>query len=133
MLLAKSGNLSFTADVSVRHENFFSRHETATVPKVGVRWQPLDDSLTIRGSASKGFREPSLFELFAHACGSLLHTTNVLGRLRKLLRGRQLRLTLEANLCVRRAIGHRSAARLGASRRRHIGDDPKRKCYSKPL
>ena len=55
--------LSVTA--AVRHENFMTHNETTTVPKVGVRWQPIDESLTLRASWSKGFREPSLYEMFA--------------------------------------------------------------------
>ena len=35
------------------------------VPKVGLRWQPLDDSLTIRATWGEGYRQPTLVELFA--------------------------------------------------------------------
>jgi len=35
-----------------------------TVPKVGVRWQPLDEQLTLRGSYAQGFIAPSIFNLF---------------------------------------------------------------------
>jgi iron complex outermembrane recepter protein len=34
------------------------------VPKVGVRWQPFDDSLTVRATWGEGFHEPSLIESF---------------------------------------------------------------------
>jgi iron complex outermembrane receptor protein len=34
------------------------------VPKVGIRWQPLDDQFTLRGSYSQGFIAPSIFNLF---------------------------------------------------------------------
>ncbi|MBI5693355.1 MAG: TonB-dependent receptor [Verrucomicrobia bacterium] len=56
-------DLSVTA--AVRHENFMTEGETTTVPKVGVRWQPIDQSLTLRSSWSKGFRQPSLYELYS--------------------------------------------------------------------
>lgn len=53
------------ADVAIRHEQFFTSDRDTTVPKIGVRWQPLDDSLTLRASWSEGFREPSMYELYA--------------------------------------------------------------------
>ncbi len=34
------------------------------VPKVGLRWQPVDAQLTLRGSWGKGYRAPSLAELY---------------------------------------------------------------------
>ena len=60
-----SGIHDLTTDISVRHENFMSRGESVTVPKIGLKWQPSDNTLVVRGSASKGFREPSVFELNA--------------------------------------------------------------------
>ena len=50
---------------SVRHEKFFSSHRETTVPKFAVRYQPFDRQLTVRSSYSRGFREPSLFELYS--------------------------------------------------------------------
>lgn len=38
-------------------------HDTL-VPKVGFRWQPLDDQFTIRGTYSQGFVVPQLNQLF---------------------------------------------------------------------
>jgi len=35
------------------------------VPKVGIRWQPIDEQLTLRATWGQGFREPTLEELFA--------------------------------------------------------------------
>lgn len=52
-------------NLALRHENFLTSSEKTTVPKVGVRWQPVDSSLTLRASWSKGFRQPSLYELYA--------------------------------------------------------------------
>jgi iron complex outermembrane receptor protein len=46
------------------------RHESinpggdANVPKVGVRWQPLDEQVTLRGGYSQGFIAPAIFNLF---------------------------------------------------------------------
>ena len=48
------------------------------VPKLGLRWQPLDDSLTIRATWGKGFREPSLFELFSSPTSALSPVTDIL-------------------------------------------------------
>ena len=56
---------SLSANLSLRHERFLSRGETTTVPKLGLRWLPVDDTFAVRASASKGFREPSIFELLA--------------------------------------------------------------------
>ena len=59
------GAHDLSAVAAVRHENFMTHKEKTTVPKVGLRWQPVDESLTLRGSWSKGFREPSLYEMFS--------------------------------------------------------------------
>jgi outer membrane receptor protein involved in Fe transport len=59
------GAHDLSATVAVRHENFMTEKESTTVPKVGVRWQPVDKTLTLRGSWSKGFRQPSLYELYS--------------------------------------------------------------------
>ncbi len=48
-----------------RYEAFRNNDTDVAVPKVGVRWQPLDDSLTLRFTWGLGFREPSLEELYA--------------------------------------------------------------------
>lgn len=37
---------------------------TATTPKAGVRWLPIDNSLALRGTWAKGFIAPSIFDLF---------------------------------------------------------------------
>ncbi len=60
-----AGAHDLSATAAVRHENFMTHNEKTTVPKVGVRWQPIDNSLTLRASWSKGFREPSLYQMFA--------------------------------------------------------------------
>lgn len=56
---------NFEASASVRHEKFFSSHRDTTVPKIALRYLPFGNQLTLRASYSKGFREPSLYELFS--------------------------------------------------------------------
>ncbi|HVS53248.1 MAG TPA: TonB-dependent receptor [Opitutaceae bacterium] len=53
------------ARASVRYEKFFSSHREATVPKIALRYLPFGNQLTLRSSYSKGFREPSLYELYS--------------------------------------------------------------------
>ena len=47
-----------------RFEAFLNNNTNVAVPKLGIRWQPLDDSLTIRSTWGEGFLEPSLYELY---------------------------------------------------------------------
>ncbi len=49
---------------AVRYEEFRNNNTNVAVPKFGLRWQPLDDSLTLRATWGKGFREPALEELY---------------------------------------------------------------------
>lgn len=72
-------DLSVTA--AARHENFMTENETTIVPKVGVRWQPIDQSLTFRGSWSKGFRQPSLYELYSTPTSGLTPIQHPITRL----------------------------------------------------
>lgn len=46
---------------AVRHEHY-SDAGNSTVPKVGFFWQPIDRSLTIRGTYSKSFTAPPLYQ-----------------------------------------------------------------------
>src|SRR5207244_10547653 len=67
------GFYSFEITASGRYETIDS-HETSgsscvnshstLVPKVGVKWQPIDEQLTIRGTYSQGFVVPQLNQLF---------------------------------------------------------------------
>jgi outer membrane receptor protein involved in Fe transport len=75
------GAHSLSTTVAVRHENFTSSSQTTTVPKVGVRWLPIDDSLAIRASWSKGFRQPSLYELFSTPTAGLTPITHPLTKI----------------------------------------------------
>jgi iron complex outermembrane receptor protein len=67
-----------SSTLAVRHENFMSEKQTTTVPKIGVRWQPIDQSLTVRASWSKGFRQPSLYELYSSPTSGLTPITHPL-------------------------------------------------------
>ena len=42
----------------------YSDSGTSRVPKIGVRWQPLDDQVTFRFNYSKAFTAPTLYALF---------------------------------------------------------------------
>jgi iron complex outermembrane recepter protein len=59
------------ARASVRHEKFFTSRRDTTVPKIALRYQPFGSQLTLRSSYSKGFREPSLFELYSTPISAL--------------------------------------------------------------
>src|SRR6185503_9060688 len=59
------------ARASVRHEQFFTSGRETTVPKIGLRWQPIARQLTLRSSYSEGFREPSLYELYSTPIAAL--------------------------------------------------------------
>jgi iron complex outermembrane recepter protein len=54
--------LDFTA--AARFEAFRSNDTNVLVPKLGMRWQPLDESLTLRSTWGEGFLQPTLFQLF---------------------------------------------------------------------
>ena len=61
--------LEFTA--AARFEEFLSSSTNVLVPKFGMRWQPFDDSLTVRATWGEGFHEPSLTELFGNPLQTL--------------------------------------------------------------
>ncbi|MDH7974473.1 TonB-dependent receptor [Sphingomonas sp. AR_OL41] len=46
---------------AVRHEKY-SDAGNSTVPKIGFFWQPIDNGLTIRGTFSKSFTAPPLYQ-----------------------------------------------------------------------
>jgi iron complex outermembrane receptor protein len=54
--------LEFTG--GVRFEEFLNNDSNVLVPKVGMRWQPFDEQLTLRSTWGEGYRQPSLEELF---------------------------------------------------------------------
>jgi iron complex outermembrane recepter protein len=54
--------LEFSA--GVRYDEWLNNDTNAAVPKVGVRWQPFDESLTLRSTWGEGFLEPSMVQLY---------------------------------------------------------------------
>jgi outer membrane receptor protein involved in Fe transport len=61
-----------SVDVAGRFEKFYTTHDQTAVPKIGIAYKPFDDTLLFRGSASKGFLEPSMYKLFAGPIAALL-------------------------------------------------------------
>jgi hypothetical protein len=62
---AIAGFHAFDIYAAGRYEEFRNNNTNVAVPKIGVRWQPIDESLTIRFTWGLGFREPSLEELYS--------------------------------------------------------------------
>jgi iron complex outermembrane recepter protein len=62
-------SLEFTA--AGRFEEFLNNDTNVLVPKVGMRWQPFDEQLTLRATWGEGFRQPSLEELFGSPVSTL--------------------------------------------------------------
>jgi iron complex outermembrane receptor protein len=62
-------SLEFTA--AGRFEDFENNNTNVLVPKVGLRWQPFDEQLTLRATWGEGFREPSLEELYSAPISTL--------------------------------------------------------------
>jgi iron complex outermembrane recepter protein len=60
-------SLQFTA--AARFEDFRNNNTNVLVPKVGMRWQPFDESFTLRATWGEGFHQPSLIELFGTPVG----------------------------------------------------------------
>ena len=69
-------SLEFTA--AVRYEVFENNNTNVAVPKFGMRWQPIDETFTIRATIGEGFREPSLIELYASPTSGLTASTDIL-------------------------------------------------------
>ncbi len=70
------GLYSLSIDLAGRYEDFMTNHDHTAVPKIGIRYQPIGDTLTFRASASRGFLEPSLFKLYAGAISGLQTLTD---------------------------------------------------------
>jgi len=62
--------------LALRHERFLTSDRNTTVPKIGLRWMPIANELTVRASYSEGFREPSLYELYSSPVSGLLPITD---------------------------------------------------------
>lgn len=69
-------SLEFT--YGVRFEEFLNNDSNVLVPKFGMRWQPLDEQLTIRVTWGEGYRQPSLEELFSAPISTLQGTRDPL-------------------------------------------------------
>ncbi|PZR78381.1 MAG: hypothetical protein DLM52_02995 [Chthoniobacterales bacterium] len=67
--------LEFTA--GVRFEEFLNNDSNVVVPKFGMRWQPVDQQLTLRATWGEGYRQPSLEELFGAPISTLQGTRDV--------------------------------------------------------
>ncbi len=65
------GAYSLELTAAVRYEEFRNNDTNVAVPKFGIRWQPIDESLTVRATIGKGFREPSLIELYGSPTSAL--------------------------------------------------------------
>jgi iron complex outermembrane recepter protein len=55
---------SLEFDAAGRFEDFRNNNTNVLVPRVGLRWQPFDEELTLRATWGEGFLEPSLSELY---------------------------------------------------------------------
>src|SRR5436190_16803959 len=62
---AVTGFHALDINAAGRYEAFLNNDTNVAVPKIGVRWQPVDDTLTVRFTWGKGFREPALEELYS--------------------------------------------------------------------
>jgi iron complex outermembrane receptor protein len=60
------GLYDLSIDAAGRYQEFNPGGSKA-VPKVSLRWQPVDDEITLRGSYNQGFIAPSIFNLFGPA------------------------------------------------------------------
>jgi iron complex outermembrane receptor protein len=68
--------LEFTG--GMRFEEFLNNDTNVLVPKVGMRWQPFDQQLTLRATWGEGYRQPSLEELFSAPISTLFGTRDPL-------------------------------------------------------
>ncbi len=57
------GVYSLEVDLAGRHDHYEGINEDANVPKVTLRWQPIQD-LTVRSTYSDSFVAPTLYQLF---------------------------------------------------------------------
>ena len=58
------GLYSVEFNASGRFEEFLNNSSNVLVPRIGIRWQPFDEELTIRATWGEGFIEPSLAQLY---------------------------------------------------------------------
>jgi iron complex outermembrane receptor protein len=63
---------NLSVNVAARYEKFFTSKRNTFVPKFGIRWEPRQDgTLVLRGSYGEGFKEPSLYQLYAPPVAAL--------------------------------------------------------------
>ncbi len=72
------GFYSLELTAAVRYEEFRNNSTNVTVPKFGLRWQPFDETLTVRATIGKGFLEPSLIQLYGSPTSALAPVTDTL-------------------------------------------------------
>ncbi len=72
--LAPAGLHALDLTLAGRHEKY-SDAGKSTVPKIGLRWQPVDDQVTFRYTYSKSFTAPTLSSLFATPNGGFVTNT----------------------------------------------------------
>ena len=76
--LQRPGRLRLEFTAAVRYEVFENNDTNVAVPKFGMRWQPFDETFTVRATWGEGFREPSLIELYASPTSGLAGSTDIL-------------------------------------------------------
>ena len=59
-----------SASGRIEYLDSLNNSKSSTVPKVGFRWQPLDEQVTIAGTYSQGFVVPALTQLYGPAVSS---------------------------------------------------------------
>ena len=62
--MAIPGAYSLEFNASGRFEDFRNNDTNVLVPRIGVRWQPFNEELTLRATWGEGFIEPSLASLY---------------------------------------------------------------------
>src|SRR5438874_7558071 len=73
--MAIPGAYSLEFNASGRFEDFRNNDTNVLVPRIGVRWQPFNEELTLRATWGEGFIEPSLASLYG-APAFILAPTN---------------------------------------------------------
>lgn len=56
---------SLTVNIAGRYEDFLTQNDSIFVPKASVRYLPFDESFAIRANWGEGYRQPSMYELYA--------------------------------------------------------------------
>jgi outer membrane receptor protein involved in Fe transport len=66
-----TGIYDLSAQLEARDERFVTSNQSKLVPGFALRYQPIDDTLTLRAGFGKGIRQPSLFELYGGTVNGL--------------------------------------------------------------